>query len=465
MKKVLVVDNHVVTLKYLESLLGKEGFEVRTAEDGIIALDIIKEYKPDIIFVDLVMPYIRGEKLVSILRGFDELKNVKIIVLSGIAAETGSNHVEYGADACIAKGPFNRMGTHILKLVRDFVSGKIDNPVKEVIGTEDVYKRAITTELIASRRHTDVIMDSISDGIIELNRKFRVVYANNAAKEILGIDERKLITSYFEDLCISSNSDTVKEYFKGLQDGSSPDSIIVPRKNSFFELTAKHIITENDESYIIILKDVTLLKKELIEKEGMIKEVYHRVKNNLALISSIVNLQIGDTEDENIQTILFDLKNRMDSIALVHSQVYKSKDPESLLFKDFTDDIFGSMVYSETAEGIDLSYSIDVPEVRIDVDTAISLGLVLTELISNSLKYGFAGSSRGKISLSGKLTGERMSLVFKDDGCGDPEYFSFDVSTLLSLQLVQALTMQMGSDTTFTGSGGAMYEFSIPVKI
>ncbi len=464
MKKVLVVDNHVMMLKFVESLLEKKGYEVRTAEDGIAALDIVKEYKPDVIFVDLIMPYIRGEKLVSILREFDELKNSRIVILSGIAAEISSDHLDFGADACIAKGPFNKMGEHITGLLSGFEQGSISGPVKDVIGTEDVYKRAITTELIAGRRHSDIIMDSISDGILELNKDFRIVYANNAAKAILKVDEKTLITSRFSELCLPPNGHVMEEYFKGIREKKPLEPVVVERDGLFFEVNIRHVITETDESYIVIMQDVTHLKKELIAKEKLIKEVFHRVKNNLALISSIVNLQIGDTEDERVRDVLFTLKTRMDSIALVHSQIYKGSDFEYLDLVDFTESLFSSIIYSEISEGKYVVYNLNLSKATIDIDTAIPLGLIITELISNSIKYGFTGEKGGEVTLSGSITGETMSVVYKDNGTADEQYFSFEHSHLLSLQLLNALCAQIGSDITFKNNGGAEYCFSLPVR-
>ncbi len=465
MKKVLVVDNHIVTLKYLETLLGKEGFEVRTAEDGIIALDIIKEFEPDIIFVDLVMPYIRGDKLVSILRGIESIKHSKIVVLSGIAAEIESDHVKYGADACIAKGPFNKMGTHILELVKAFKKGQITEPVRDVIGTEDVFKRAITTELIASRRHTDLIMDSISDGIVELNKNLRIVYANKAARDILGVRESELITSRFEDHCMVGNAEEVKEYFLNIKNGDEIEPVVVSRNSSFFEINGRHLITENDESYIVIIRDVTFFKKKLIEKEQMIREIYHRIKNNLAIISSIINLQIGDSDDERVHDALFDLKNRLDSITMVHSKIYKSDDPDALSLRDYMEGMFTSMINSGIKKGGSVSFSIDLPDVKIDISTAVSLGLVITELVSNSLKYGLNDTHEGRISLSGTLKGDYLDLVFSDNGSSPDKFFSFEHSDSLSLRLVEALASQMGSEIKFEKKGGASYTFTVPIYL
>ncbi|MDY0040156.1 MAG: response regulator, partial [Desulforhabdus sp.] len=106
MKKILVVDNHPVILKFMTQLLNNAGHEVLTAEDGLSALDLLQTYTPDIMFVDLVMPNIDGKKLCKIVRRMADFEAVHLIILSGIAAEEQVNPQDLGADFCIAKGSF-----------------------------------------------------------------------------------------------------------------------------------------------------------------------------------------------------------------------------------------------------------------------------------------------------------------------------------------------------------------------
>ena len=465
MEKILVIDNHAVTLKYLEMLLGKEGYEVRTAQDGIEALDIIKDFKPDLFFVDLVMPYIRGEKLIPILRNIKEVQEAKIVVLSGIAAEVGSEHLAFGADACIAKAPFNKMGKYILDLLDSFKKGEITGPIQDVIGVDDVYKRAVTTELVAGRRHTDVILNNISDGIIELNRDHRIVFENTAAMEFLKSTETDIISASFESFWREENASIFQTFLQQSMEQKDSGPVTVQKDDSFYEVHARYLVTENDETCILIMKDITLLQKELIEKDAMIKEVYHRVKNNLALISSIVNLQIGDSSDVKERDVLQGLKNRIDSIALIHSKIFRSKNPDLLPLRDYLEELFATLVYSEVEREVSVSYDVSVPDVEINIDYAVPLGLIITELCTNALKYAFQGKQTGTIVLLGNLTApDTLSFVFRSNSSANPLYFSFSKSTLLSLRIVEALVLQLQSDIHFTEENGAVYSFSIHLQ-
>ena len=113
-KNILVVDNHPVMLKIMTNLLEKEKHHVVTAENGLAALDILTTFTPDIVFLDLVMPHIDGEKLCQIIRGMPKLKDVYIIILSAIALERKIDINAFGANACIAKGPLNKMAEKVL---------------------------------------------------------------------------------------------------------------------------------------------------------------------------------------------------------------------------------------------------------------------------------------------------------------------------------------------------------------
>lgn len=112
-KKVLVVDNHPAILRSIALLLEKEGHQVLTAENGLLALDILKKEAPDIIITDLIMPNIDGAALCQVIRSMPQFKEVPIVILSAIAAEQKISAFDYGANACIAKGPFDKMAVHI----------------------------------------------------------------------------------------------------------------------------------------------------------------------------------------------------------------------------------------------------------------------------------------------------------------------------------------------------------------
>ena len=133
-KKILVVDNHPMILKLMSNLLEKEGYEVIVAPDGLSALDILKVYTPELIFVDLIMPNISGDKLCRIIRSMPEFKDVYLVILSAIAAEEEVDFLGFGADACIGKGPFKRIAQHVQTLLESREQGKPHEFEKTIMG-------------------------------------------------------------------------------------------------------------------------------------------------------------------------------------------------------------------------------------------------------------------------------------------------------------------------------------------
>ena len=222
-KKVLVVDNHPRILKFMANLLEKEGCEVKTAKDGLSALAILETYVPNVIFIDLVMPNISGDKLCRIIRKMPKLQGTYLTILSAISAEEKVDIIDFGANACIAKGPLDKMAKHILSTLKQSELGATGALVGKILGCEDVCPRAITKELLSSRRHLEAILRNMSEGILEITLDQRIGYANPAAISLTGMPEEKLLGSNFFELF----SRTHRERIKGLLGFSdkAPESV------------------------------------------------------------------------------------------------------------------------------------------------------------------------------------------------------------------------------------------------
>ncbi|HIJ89376.1 MAG: diguanylate cyclase [Desulfobulbaceae bacterium] len=200
MKKILVVDNHPVGLKLLEEFLKKQGHEVITAEDGLAALAILKTVKPDIVFTDLIMPNINGEKLCQVIRSRPELKHLHIIIYSATVLEDETNILSLGADVCIAKGPFKNTEAYITQVIEHIDNGTLHELTGKILGGENLCKRYITSELLFSKRHYEIIFNSMPEGVMEFTLDGKIIRANAAAMELCGLREENLLASSFFDL-------------------------------------------------------------------------------------------------------------------------------------------------------------------------------------------------------------------------------------------------------------------------
>ena len=218
MKRILAIDNHPVMLKYMTNLLKKEGHQVKTAEDGLSALDILETYVPNIIFCDMVMPRIDGEKLCRIVRSMPALKDVFFVIVSGVAAESEIDFRGFGADLCIAKGPFNVMSEHVLNVLAEYKTDASLDRTGEILGLEGVHPRSVSKELWSTKRHFEVILDHMSEGMLELTSDWRIVYVNPSTVFLTGMGQERILGMDFINLFHESHQQSVGEMIKEMDD-------------------------------------------------------------------------------------------------------------------------------------------------------------------------------------------------------------------------------------------------------
>jgi diguanylate cyclase (GGDEF)-like protein/PAS domain S-box-containing protein len=199
-EKVLIVDNHPLILKFVSDLLGKHGYEVQTAKDGLSAIDVLNTFTPDYIIVDLVMPNINGAALCRIIRGNPRFSQTPLFILSATAAEISCPAESLGADLCIAKGPFPEMGENILQALRNPRAPDIVKEKGEILGLDTIYPRSITRELLEINRHLEVILECISEGILEINQAGRILFINPAAAAYFSEEAQTLLGRDFFEL-------------------------------------------------------------------------------------------------------------------------------------------------------------------------------------------------------------------------------------------------------------------------
>jgi len=261
-ENILVVDNHPVVLNMIANLLKKQGYKVLKAEDGLAALDILKWWVPHVVFVDLVMPNIGGEKLCRIIRKTPHLKEVHIVIVSAVAAEEAKDAATFGADACIAKGPFNSMAEHILGVLEKFEHVATDQLAGTILGLDTVNTREITRELLLVKEHYEIILDRMEEGILEITGGFRVVYTNPAALSIIDKPEETVLASNFSDLFDKREQKRIREILEkplaAPKRFSEDDAVKLCGKDvtiDFFPLK------DPEEKIIVLIKDVSERKQ------------------------------------------------------------------------------------------------------------------------------------------------------------------------------------------------------------
>ncbi len=208
------------------------------------------------------------------------------------------------------------------------------------------------------------------------------------------------------------------------------------------------------------------LARSLAEKEVLIKEVHHRVKNNLQVIASLLKMQ-ADSANPEAAAALREGQQRVESMALIHEQLYESADLRRVDFAEHVELLLNNLVHSFGADPsrIHTRVSIQGP-LLLGVDQAIPAGLILNELISNAFKYAFPGGLVGSIAVEGGRSGDLITLTVHDDGVGLCDDFSIERSKSLGLRIVQILTRQLKGVLDVSPHGpGARFRICFPLEV
>ncbi|HUL62473.1 MAG TPA: CHASE4 domain-containing protein [Methanocella sp.] len=213
-----------------------------------------------------------------------------------------------------------------------------------------------------------------------------------------------------------------------------------------------------------LIKNEEQIRASLKEKDALLKEIHHRVKNNLQIISSMLSLQGARVSDPASQEVLQDSRNRIKTMALIHEKLYGSSDLSRIDMADYTTSLVNHL-WSTYGNGSDrVRVRTDVEALSLNIDLAIPLGLILNELVTNSFKYAFPGDAGGEIfvELHGAGNGQYV-LTVGDTGVGLPEGIDIRNTTSLGLQLVNALAEQINSNITVDRAGGTVFRITFSI--
>jgi PAS domain S-box-containing protein len=219
-----------------------------------------------------------------------------------------------------------------------------------------------------------------------------------------------------------------------------------------------------------VMRDITerkqaeeKLKASLMEKEVLLKEIHHRVKNNLYVISSLLNIQSTYVQDPEVIEFFQDSKNRIQTMAIIHEQLYLSDDLAQIDFKEYLHRLVNNLLSSYNPDPDRIKAIIDVESLHLDLEIAIPCGLLVNELVTNAFKHAFTDKTSGKLKI--KLHQDKtkkIHLIVQDNGQGMPENFNIEEADSLGLRLVRILTEQLDGELTFkTSNRGTSFHLKL----
>ena len=227
------------------------------------------------------------------------------------------------------------------------------------------------------------------------------------------------------------------------------------------------VVTKEKEMEEARRKAEEEIKRSLREKETLLREIHHRVKNNLQVVSSLLSMQARTVKDKDTIEILSESRNRINAMSLIHSQLYESSNLSNINIKKFVDGLLSQLLQTYPVQDAKITSDIRVVDCPFPISLAVPLGLVINELLTNVLKHAFGGRREGAIKVALDVSEDgRINLRIGDDGVGLPEDFNIDVTGTLGLRLVKILVEeQLQGDLSIASDGvGTTVEMSFVVE-
>ena len=353
--------------------------------------------------------------------------------------------------------------------VRDQL-GKVDR----VVGiAEDITKakkaeeqlRAATVMLssLINHLHSAVVVEDDARRIIHVNQAFNNIFNVPVAPQALfGVDSRLLFiqTAQFSERI----EKIIKTATPVLGEELQWQNRILVR--NYVPLS----IDDNNHYHLWQYQDVTesrqaeeQIKASLKEKEVLLKEIHHRVKNNLQIISSLLNLQSAEIEDPEACQRFKESQDRVKAMALIHERLYQSGDLAKIDFAGYVRSLTGHLTRSYKVNANAVRLNLEVESVPMNLDIAIPCGLIINELVSNAFKYAFPKGTNGEINVRfAEEDGRSLKLVVQDTGVGFAENKNPEESDSLGLKLVRSLTEQLGGALSYRTQNGFICQITIP---
>ena len=355
-------------------------------------------------------------------------------------------------------------------ITRQIVSIRENRDLYHQAQKEIKTRRKVEESLQKSESLYRTIFENTGTATLIIDKKNRLCLTNSEFERITGYSQEEVLEKTWQDLVDKESQKIIEELHKDMNRDydHTPRTVEIKFidkegmvKDGFLIFT----LIPGTEDFLASLLDMTqrkkdheLVKKSLKEKEVLLKEIHHRVKNNLMIISSLLNLQSHYIDDKEHLEIFRESQSRANSMALIHERLYKSSDLKSIDFGDYIQNLAREIFHSYSTTDSEINLIVDVEEVMLDIDNAIPLGLILNELLTNSMKYAFPQGESGEIKVKFSKKDKTYTLIVEDNGVGFPPRFDYKNTDSLGLQLINNLTAQISGELELDTTNGTCFK-------
>ena len=345
-----------------------------------------------------------------------------------------------------------------------------------VIGQDITEYQKAEDALKKSEENLRFLTDNMNDVIGQMDAEGIITYFSPSLKQLTGYEPQELVGKKSTDYIHPEDQETILNALKEGIINKKPITIEYRTKKSdggyiWMEASGKAVNGPdgNFKSAVFVVRDISdrkkadnALKESLNEKEVLLREIHHRVKNNMQIISSLLNLQIQFEDTEEIANVLKESQGRIKTMAMVHEKLYQSDSLSKINFQDYLANLVSNIFYSYGVKSDIINLEMEIDDFNIGIDTAIPLGLIVNELVTNSVKYAFPDGRKGILKVIFRSENHNHLLIISDDGVGIPADIEPEKTESLGLQLVNSLNSQIDGEIELERSKGT--EFRIKFR-
>ena len=424
-------------------------------KDAFIILDSDTTF--DAILLDLTLPDATGELLVT--KMLNKVRNIPVIIL------TGYTNRDFGIKA-VALG------------VSDYLQ---KDDLTSYVLLKSITYSIERTKINRSLRHSELQYRDLFDlnplpmWVFELD-SLKFLSVNEAAIKSYGYTRDEFLNMTIMDIRPKEEIPNLMDSLKVIREtGSYNSGVFKHQKKSGeiieVEIQANRIDFNGRPSELILSNDITerriyqeKILKSLKEKETLLSEIHHRVKNNLAIVSGMMQLQAYQEEDLSIQTKLLDSVSRIQTMATIHEHLYQESSFSKINFSDNLSTLVHNII--ETFKNdIEIQIDFNCDSIDLNINQAVPCSLIVNEVLTNILKHAFPSRKTGSIKFDLQIEDEVIDLMISDDGIGLPKGFSEEKSESLGLLLIKILTEQLGGNYGYKSSNaGTIFHITFQHK-
>jgi PAS domain S-box-containing protein len=462
--KILILEDVPFDAELINRELEKSGMKFSSirVEEEEDYLRELETFKPDVILADHSLPHFDGLSALEIAK--NKSPDVPFIFVSGKMGEDFAiEALKCGATDYVLKGSLSKIVLAVNRALEEVKEHYKRKMAEEAL--KNSHRQLMEAQKIGHIGSWEwdlkTLEMSCSDEFYKIMSLEPTEFGNkyDAMMEIIHPDDRQIVQNSI-NLAINEQIPFSNDYRIIRPDGtirilSSKGEVVVDSDNNPLRVVG----TEQDITEQKIAEEK--IKSSLKEKEILLQEIHHRVKNNLQVISSLLRLQSRYIKDQEAVDIFKETQNRVRSISILHEKLYQSDDLAKIKFDEYVKILAEDLLYFYELDKNHIKMNIDVEDVSLNIETAIPCGLLIDEMVANSLKYAFPDGRVGEITINLHSDDDnKFNLMVSDNGVGIPIDIDQEKTDTFGMQLIKYLTRQLRGTIELDNSNGTKYNLS-----